>query len=295
MAIGDQPGLGQDFDDQDTQSILAEDTVTTDDTSWGSSDTDQGLEEAAGIQATGDQFYTIDGRRYSATDIRQYIKGGMLERDYRSKTSALARERQELERHRQSAEAWQTLQQYPELMKTLGEKINELIQGGASPAQAEAIALSEADMSETPWKKEVKDLQVKYDRTLQEHNKRFEEYNKYMWENYRARRSEYATAQLGKLEEKYPYLYSEEVINAFRDDEKSNLEALAKESHEHWKKFSEEKQRRLTRKPAPPAVPVQRIETARKGGAPTTLTKRPKTYEDARASAFERLTRAGDV
>src|SRR5438093_8822529 len=83
--------------------------------------------ELEGGAVDSDPSFTIDGKAYKQSEIRNYLKGGMLEKDYRQKTAEIAEERRQMAEVRQAAEAWQTLQQYTDLMQTMGKEIARVL------------------------------------------------------------------------------------------------------------------------------------------------------------------------
>jgi len=256
------------------------------------------LEGAEGAELEGgesDQPFTIDGKEYKTSDLRGYIKGGMLEKDYRQKTSEIAEERRQIAEHRQAAEAWNTLQQYPDLMQTLGREIARVLQGepaaqpgfeGQPTATPEGFSGAEVE----PWRTDIDTMRGQVAQILTAYDKRFQEYNQYAWDQYFAGREAYAQGQVTSLQDKYPYLFPDEVIQAFRDNPEANLEELAKLSNDHWQAFVSQRERTNLEKRK--ANANARVETGGRTGAPAVSTKEPKDWDDARASALERMKAA---
>jgi len=264
--------------------------------------TGQGTEEAgtwdAGEQAgTQDEpVYEIDGKSYTLSELRELIKGGMLERDYRIKTAQLAEERRQIEQLRQAAEAWMALQQYPELVELIYNKALEMLSGGGQQGQgqqAAAQAVAEAMGGEdNPLAREIQTLRQQLAALQADYQQRVNAYNQYLWQQYYAQREAYARGQLQNLKSKYPFLYEEEVVEAFKMDPNADLEALAQASHEHWYKFYREREKGNVQ---------QRVENAKarvvapsvRGTAAGAAAKTPTDWDDARKAALAILSQMG--
>lgn len=235
--------------------------------------------------------YEIDGKSYRLSELKELIKGGMLERDYRIKTAQLAEERRQIEQLRQAAEAWNTLQQYPELVEMLRQKVVELLYGqqqqpqqwGQQPVQTEA---------EDPVVRELNTLKQQLATLYADYQNKVNMYNQYLWQQYYAQREAYAKAQLPQLKEKYPFLYEDEVVAAFTQSQDANLEELAKASHEHWYKFYQERERGAVQKRVENAKARVAAPAARAGGAAGKVSV-PTSFDEARRAAIERLVQAG--
>jgi hypothetical protein len=254
-------------------------------------------EEATGETGAEEPVYEIDGKQYTASELREMIKGGMLERDYRIKTAQLAEERRQLEQLRQAAEAWQALQQYPELVETLRQKVIEILQGGnlqqgGLQAQAMQGAVQGQQGETDPLAQELANLRYQLAALQADYASRVQQYNQYLWQQYYAQREAYARSQLPELQKRYPMLYDEEVIEAFKIDPEADLEALAKASHEHWNKFYSERAKADIAKRQENAKARVAAPTAR-GGTPATPRNTPQSFEEARRLAIERLAQAG--
>ena len=250
-------------------------------------------EGAAGETGAEEPVYEIDGKQYTASELRELIKGGMLERDYRIKTAQLAEERRQLEQLRQAAEAWQALQQYPELVETLRQKVIEILQRGSLQQGGPQTQAMQGQQVETdPLAQELAQLRYQLAALQADYASRVQQYNQYLWQQYYAQREAYARSQLPELQKKYPMLYDEEVIEAFKIDPEADLEALAKASHEHWNRFYSERAKadiakRQENDKARVAAPTVR------GGTPATPRNTPQSFEEARRLAIERLAQAG--
>jgi hypothetical protein len=254
-------------------------------------------EGAAGETGAEEPVYEIDGKQYTASELRELIKGGMLERDYRIKTAQLAEERRQLEQLRQAAEAWQALQQYPELVETLRQKVIEILQGGnpqqgGPQAQAMQGAVQGQQGETDPLARELAQLRYQLAALQADYASRVQQYNQYLWQQYYAQREAYARSQLPELQKKYPMLYDEEVIEAFKIDPEADLEALAKASHEHWNRFYSERVKADIAKRQENAKARVAAPTAR-GGTSATPRNTPQSFEEARRLAIERLAQAG--
>lgn len=252
--------------------------------------------ESREAPTTSGPTYEIDGRTYSADEIREFIRGGMRERDYRTKTMALAQERRALQQIRQAAEAWQTIQQHPELVQALSERITDMLQRGAG-GEAPGLGASGWDPSAAPagevepWQVEIQRLRAQMAQMAGEYNQRLQAYNQYAWQNYYAQREAYAKAKLGALLEKYPYAYEDEVVAAFRDHQDADLEELAKASHEHWRKFYTDRQRQMLQKRQ--ANAGARVASTAPGGVPAVAGgKPPQSWDSARRAALQRMKSA---
>lgn len=259
-------------------------------------DQDQGMEgvdEGAAGGAEQDPVVQLDGRSYKQSELREFIKGGMMERDYRTKTAALARDREGFAAAQQDADAWQTIQQHPQLMQALGVAISQLLQGGTPELAGEEEQLPQATPTpDDPYGKRINAIEKRLEASLGAYDQRFQDQNRYAWEQYYANRTAYAESQLQTLQEKYPFLVTEEVVAAFRDNPDFNIEDVAKASNDHWQKWYLERQKsnmaqRKQNAQARVAVP------AAKSGAPATQTVQPKNWEDATKSALERLKNIG--
>jgi len=238
--------------------------------------------------------YEIDGKTYTLSELRELIKSGMLERDYRIKTAQLAEERRQLAQLRQAAEAWQALQQYPELVETLRQKVIEILQGGGQQApQLQQSPFMGGDQQEVdPVQRELQQLRYQLATLQQDYATRVQQYNQYLWQQWYAQREAYARSQLEGLKQKYPMLYEEEVIEAFKMDPNADLETLARASHEHWNKFVSERAKvdmakRMENAKARVAAPAAR------GGIPATPKHTPQTFDEASKAAIERLIQSG--
>ena len=254
-------------------------------------------EEATGETGAEEPVYEIDGKQYTASELRELVKGGMLERDYRIKTAQLAEERRQLEQLRQAAEAWQALQQYPELVETLRQKVIEILHGGnlqqgGPQAQAMQGAVQDQQGETDPLAQELAQLRYQLAALQADYASRVQQYNQYLWQQYYAQREAYARSQLSELQKKYPMLYDEEVIEAFKIDPEADLEALAKASHEHWNRFYSERAKADIAKRQENAKARVAAPTAR-GGTPATPRSTPQSFEEARRLAIERLAQAG--
>jgi hypothetical protein len=250
-------------------------------------------EGAAGETGADEPVYEIDGKQYTASELRELIKGGMLERDYRIKTAQLAEERRQLEQLRQAAEAWQALQQYPELVETLRQKVVEILQGGNTQQgamQAQAMQGQQGEMD--PLAQELAQLRYQLAALQADYASRVQQYNQYLWQQYYTQREAYARSQLPELQKRYPMLYDEEVIEAFKIDPEADLEALARASHEHWNRFYSERAKADIAKRQENAKARVAAPTAR-GGTPATPRSTPQSFEEARRLAIERLAQAG--
>lgn len=269
--MGDLPGLGEGQLEEGAAGELIYDEPTP-----------GGEPEGAEPEPT----FDIDGRAYPLSELRGFIKGGMLERDYRVKTSELSEQRKSLE---EAAKAWEILNEYPELMQALGQKLSEILQGGSGEAAVEPEVPEVPDES-APWRKDIQGFQSQVSQLLTAQDKRLQEYNKYAWDNYYAQRNEYARSNIVTLRETYPELREDEVVEAFVNNHELNLEELAKLSHEYWaQEWSNRQKRDIDKRKANAR---KQVEVPRSPGVAGTKSETPKDYDEARKSALERLSNA---
>ncbi len=261
---------------------------------------DEGYEEGAEGAVAGqeDPVVDFDGKQYKASELREYIKGGMLEKDYRQKTSTLAQERRQVEELRRAAEAWQTVQEHEPLMRALGTAISQMLQGGPGLGQQPGQAQEQPEApigipgaippQPNPLEGRLSTLEKNLGQVLGAFDQRVNEQQQYLWQQYYANRENYAASQVAQLQSKYPFLVADEVVAAFRDNPNFDLEEIAKTSNEYWQQWYQERQKanmaqRKANASARVAVP------GAKAGAPVTQTKQPLEWDDAMRSALERL------
>lgn len=254
--------------------------------------TDVGDTEEADQIEQEDPVYDIDGKQYKASDLRNFIKGGMFEKDYRVKTAEIAEERRQMEEIRKAAEAWQAVQEHPDLRQALAQKFAEILQGGGEPTE-QGYQPEYPDQGEVePWKGEIGSLKEQLAGVLGAYDQRMQEYNTYLWQQYYAGRESEAKAQLPALQQKYRWMNPDEVIAYYRDVQEANLEEAARESHEYWAQFVAERTKADAEKRRQNAGARVQAPAAR-GGAPATRTAEPADWDAARQSAIERLRKVG--
>lgn len=244
-------------------------------------------------EAGEEPIYEIDGKSYRLSELRELVKSGMLERDYRIKTAELAEERRQIEQLRQAAEAWMALQQYPELVELLRNKVVEMLSGAGQGREQQVAATQQEAGFEEPWQREIAMLRQQLASLAADYQQRVQAYQNYMWQQYYSQRASYAQSQLPSLREKYPFLYEEEVIAAFVQNPNTNLEELAKASHEHWYQFYRDREKGAVQKRVENAKARVAVPAARAGGAAGKVPSAPASFDDARRAALERLAQAG--
>jgi hypothetical protein len=272
-----------------------------------------GQPEGAGA-AEQEATYEIGGKEYRASELEQYIAGGMKERDYRQKTAELAEERRTMN---EAAEAWRTIQETPELSQALGLAIATMLQGGGQPAGQpgqmpqqqypqpgqmpqqgpqgpQLPGFPQQQQQPEAWKTEMGQMRDQFGRVLGQYDQRFQEYNNYLWQQYYANKEAWAQSQLPALRQKFPFLVADEVAAAFRDLENANIEEIAQTSHEYWQDQYNAWNRDNVDKRRENASSRVAVPAARSGVA-AVQTQTPTTYDQARASAYERLKKIGEV
>lgn len=284
---------GADFGAEEPQFEGSTDQDATEAGTWGAEQ---------GTETSDEPVYEIDGKSYTASELRELIKSGMLERDYRIKTAQLAEERRQIEQLRQAAEAWNTLQQlaqqYPELAQTIQQKVMDIVMRATGQVPSGMVGQEQQFAGEgavDPITQELTLLRQQLAALQADYYNRVQQYNQYLWQQYYAQREAYAKAELPKLREKYPMLRDDEVIEAFKMFPEANLEELAKASHEEYSKFFNERmkadvQKRMQNAKARVAGP------AAKAGAPAaSKSAQPTTLEEANRLAMERLAQLGSL
>lgn len=236
----------------------------------------------------------IGGKQYKLSEVAEWQKGYMRQSDYTQKTQGLAQQRQQMDELRQHAQAWKTVQEHPELMHALGTAIAQILQGQqAGPATEGQVPGAEAGAEgQQPWDQRLRQIESSLGTVLGAYDQRFQDYNKWAWDNYYANRVSYAEGSIPKLQEKYPFLVADEVIAAYRDNQDFDLEEVAKASNEHWQSWYSDRQKANIQKRKENATARVAVPAAKAGG-PAIQTQQPKDWDDAFRSALERLKKVG--
>jgi hypothetical protein len=283
----------------------------------------EGVEEPAGstedVEATGAvEEYEIDGKKYTADQVRESIKSGLRQDDYTRKTQEIARQRKEWDEQRntlsQYKDAWQAVQEYPELKKALSEALSRMlaqgmnIQGadatstaspkgkGVSPEEAAIAAVRGTEegtvpTNPEPWKSYYRSEQERMAgqlaNILAQQEQRINEMNRYAWDQWFQNRASFAQAKLPELKTKYPNLYEQEIVYAFQQNPDADLDKLAELSHKHWSKFVDERVKAdIDKRKANAKI---KTETPTGGQASVKGTEPAKDFDEAAARARTRL------
>lgn len=211
---------------------------------------------------------TIDGKTYTADEVRELQRGYMMQRDYTRKTQGLAELRQAVENERaQVMEAAQLLQQ---------QWINQQ-RGAQQPAEAQ---------DEDPYLSEMKKRLDPVQQELVQLRQTQAELQQYIHDQKQAAEETKLATELEKMKEKYPLL-SEETVFSWMMHEGIDMESAARASHGlNEKRFGP----RPNNQPAGGRPPVagpqtRRISAQAPGQTPGMPLRKIVNWDDAEKSA----------
>lgn len=251
--------------------------------------------EAGGAEGE-EPTYEIDGREYTLSELREFIAGGLRQRDYTKKTMELAEERRKIEELRQAAEAWQTIQQYPELLQALSSALaNMLYQQSGYSEEAGEAGEYESEYESAPWRAEINRLMGELASILAGYEQRLAFVDQLQAQTIAMERESTARDMIERLRPKFPSVDEDAVIGAYLSDTSltpDDLEELIRISHEEEEaKFAARERARLE---ARKENASRRLEGASvRGFAPSAgQEKPPSDLEEAKMSALRRLAEA---
>ena len=218
--------------------------------------------------------FDIDGKKYTASDIKRFRDGHLMQADYQRKTQAVAQMRKQLEEERG---------QFSQAVQRFQALVQERVQQQQKPQQEE----EETD----PYLVEMKKRLTPFEERLQRAEAALKAQENWVYEAEVRSQQVILDRQLREMQQKYPYMQPQVVLAWIQHDQNLDIETAARASHEFAEQQLQSYLTRLQQQPTqqPNNQPAPNHPVQIGGQPPGPPLRTPKTFEEAHSGALAYL------